>query len=645
MAWIGTWRRKWCCGVSPGLRWPAISALALLFWASVPGVRAQISPGSLSRPHQSLSGPTHCTSCHVVGKGAAELKCQECHTEIAAELASGRGLHSRFPNKKNCAACHSEHNGEDYPLIRWQPSFKGFDHSQTGYPLQGKHAGLECNQCHTPAHIQESAKARIKMKDLRNTFLGLSQDCTSCHQDPHKGQLGANCTQCHNFVNWKAATHFDHSKTRFPLTGLHAQVACEKCHASETPGAPARLTGIAFAKCSDCHGDPHHGTFAQSCETCHTTNGWKQISENGRFDHSKTKFPLLGKHAAVDCAKCHANGDFKKTVAFAKCMDCHSDAHGRQFAERTDHGECSSCHTVNGWKPSLFDAKMHAASAYPLEGQHASVACAKCHVPAGTATRYKIAFDKCTDCHSDAHGGQFAAAPYRGRCEACHTVHGFKPSTFTIAEHQKSRFPLKGSHLAVPCSECHTTHLAARGSKVVPYHFTNLACTSCHQNPHGNRFAAQMEQVKAGRPAGCEACHSVESWTDLPSFDHSKTHFPLLGAHAKVQCEKCHKPTGAKGELTEASFKSTPTECASCHQDPHGGQFVQNGTPERCDSCHNAEHWKPSTFNHETQTSFSLKGAHENVACASCHVNVRAVNGASVVIYGLATRECAACHN
>jgi len=627
--------------------WRLILFLMVWLGAASLSVRAQISPGPLSRAHESLSGPTQCTSCHVVGKGAAEMKCQECHKEIAAEISAGRGLHSRFANKEHCAACHSEHNGRDFPLIRWQPSLKGFDHSQTGYPLEGKHAGLDCKQCHTPEHIQQSAKSLIQMKDLRDTFLGLSQECTTCHQDPHTGQLGTNCTQCHNFVNWKAATNFDHSKTKFPLTGLHAKVPCEKCHASATPGGPARLTGIPFAKCSDCHGDPHHGTFAQSCDSCHTTSGWKKVPAGKQFDHSKTKFPLLGKHANVDCVKCHAHGDFKKPLAFAKCMDCHTPSpHGSQFDARKDHGECGSCHTVKGWKPSLFDVKAHAATAYPLQGRHASVGCAQCHIPAGAATRYKIAFDKCTDCHSDVHGGQFADVPYNGRCESCHTVNGFGPSTFTIAEHQKSRFPLKGSHLAVPCFECHRASQAGRGSKIVPYHFASLACTSCHTNPHGGKFRAQMSQVKSdGQPAGCEACHSVKAWTDLPSFDHSKTHFPLRGAHVKISCEQCHKPSGPEGKLTEASFKSTPTACSSCHHDPHGGQFVKDGKPEACDDCHNTNHWKPSTFNHETQSDFSLKGAHEKVACALCHTGVRVVNGKRVTMYKSTPRECSSCHD
>src|SRR5579863_1414704 len=132
-----------------------------------PFAGAQISPGALSKAHQSLSGSTQCSTCHKVGAGSAVLKCQECHTEIGREITENRGLHARFANKEDCAKCHSEHNGEDFPLIHWQPSLKGFDHNQTGYQLLGKHAGLDCGQCHLPAHISESERPLIKMKDLR----------------------------------------------------------------------------------------------------------------------------------------------------------------------------------------------------------------------------------------------------------------------------------------------------------------------------------------------------------------------------------------------------------------------------------------------------------------------------------------------
>jgi hypothetical protein len=617
---------------------------AFLLLAVFPA-RAQISPGPLSKSHQSLSGPTQCVSCHKVGAGSAALKCGECHTEISQRIAEGRGLHARHPDKENCGKCHSEHNGEDFKLIRWIPSLKGFDHNGTGYTLQGKHAGLDCSQCHKPERIGEAERRSIKMKDLRQTYLGLSQNCVSCHEDVHKGRLGPNCTQCHNFTDWKAATQFDHSKTRFPLTGLHAPVPCAKCH-SAGPDKTPRFRGLEFGKCSDCHSDPHHGRFPETCATCHVTSGWRKIAGNEHFDHSKTKFPLLGKHAEVDCLKCHAGADFKKPVPFAKCSDCHApDPHGGQFRARSDKGECSACHTVDRWKPSSFGVKEHAATAYPLMGGHASVACAKCHIPAGAATRYKIAFVHCTDCHSDAHSGQFAGPPFNNRCEECHTVKGFRPSLYTIAQHQKSRYPLAGAHLAVMCSECHTTAKAQQPAKTAPFRFQALSCTGCHTDPHKGQFRDRMARPGPnGKALGCEACHTVRSWTNVKDFDHSKTSFPLTGAHAKAACDGCHKPGREGGTITEVDFHSAPTQCSSCHADIHAGQFSGSGNPINCANCHTAEHWKPSSFDHESGSTFSLKGAHQKVDCDLCHKSFRTVAGKRVLFYKPTPRECAACH-
>jgi hypothetical protein len=621
--------------------------IAVFILAGTLPARAQISPGALSKPHESLSGPTQCASCHKVGFGSAVLKCQECHVEIAQRIAQGRGFHARLVNKADCAKCHSEHNGEDFPLIHWLPSLKAFDHNQAGYPLQGKHAGLECNQCHKPENIREAGHGLIRIKDLRRTFLGLSPGCVTCHVDVHKGQLGPNCAQCHNFTNWKSATQFDHSKTRYPLTGLHGPVACAKCHAPAGPKNEPRFRGIPFAKCSDCHSDPHHGRFPETCVTCHTTSGWRKIAGHDRFDHSKTKFPLLGGHAQVDCVRCHAGGDFNKPLAFANCSDCHTpNPHGGQFRARTDKGECSACHTVDAWKPSRFGVKEHAVTAYPLEGGHASVPCAKCHTPAGAATRYKIAFARCTDCHTDVHQGQFAKPPFAGQCEACHTIAAFQPSTFTIAQHQKSRYPLAGAHLAVTCSECHAAAKAQPPSRTAPYRFEDLTCTGCHTDPHKGQFRDRMAQLGSnGKPLGCEACHTIQSWTNVKEFDHSKTSFPLTGAHVKVACDGCHKPEREGGSISQVNFHSTPVQCSGCHVDVHAGQFSHSGQPVDCALCHSSAQWKPSLFNHETGSTYSLKGAHEKVPCESCHDRYRVVAGKRVVFYKPTPRECSSCHN
>ena len=96
----------------------ALVLIALFALTITPNVHAQISPGPLSRAHKTLEGATHCSSCHKFG-GQAALKCLECHTEIASRLRAHRGLHASYglnaASSQECAKCHSEHNGEDFP--------------------------------------------------------------------------------------------------------------------------------------------------------------------------------------------------------------------------------------------------------------------------------------------------------------------------------------------------------------------------------------------------------------------------------------------------------------------------------------------------------------------------------------------------
>ena len=629
--------------------WTKLASLALWLFFSA-SATAQISPGPLSRAHQSVSGVTQCASCHKFGAGGG-LKCLECHTEISQRLTANQGFHAAVvkrdnPNK-DCVRCHSEHNGEDFRLIRWDPSLEKFDHQKTGYALEGKHAALECQQCHNAKFIQQPLRPLIREKDLNHSFLGLSRDCLTCHEDFHKGQLGKDCQSCHNTTTWKDVSRFNHAKTRYPLTGLHMKVACAKCHAPAAPNEPPRFTGLKFSTCSACHNDPHHGTFKKDCDSCHSTSGWKQLSAAGlssQFDHSKTAFPLLGKHRTVDCAACHRSGDFKQPVAHALCADCHKpDPHGGQFVKRKDGGKCEACHTVEGWKPSTFTVKEHAASAYPLEAAHAKVQCGKCHVPEGKATRFKIKFSECTNCHQDQHGGQFTAAPLLNRCESCHTVKGFAPSTFTLARHRQTRFVLTGAHLAVPCADCHAPKTKGVTSSA-PYHFTDLGCPTCHEDVHRGQFKDIMARKRPdGRTLGCEGCHGVKDWKDLSRFDHDHTAFALTGSHKAVACIQCHKPSGQDTTMRNVSFRTAPKVCDQCHEDPHGAQFARNGKTPGCEQCHNAGKWRPSLFDHE-KTAFSLRGAHQQVRCTGCHKTLREVGEKQVLFYLPTPKECVACH-
>ena len=588
-------------------------------------------------------------SCHALGTSAHKFKCVDCHQEIKRRLLANTGLHASMLDhnlRADCTRCHSEHNGLEFVPTRWDVSKEEFDHNKTGYPLEGKHRGIACERCHNPRHIAVVERRRIAVKDMRRTFLGLSRQCLSCHEDEHHGQF-VRCETCHTVNAWKPATGFQHATAKFQLTGAHEKVACLKCHLrADGPVAFVKYTGLSFQLCTDCHKDPHRGAFVATCQSCHSTASWRPEQLTSGFDHARTKFALLGKHQGLACRRCHQGADFKQPVAFAQCRDCHTkDPHQGQFAARHQGSDCAGCHVVEGWRPTTYAVREHQSSPYPLEGRHADVPCAKCHLPAGAATVYRVRHERCTDCHNDVHHGEFAAPPHENRCEDCHTVGGFRPSTFTLTEHIRTRFTLEGAHRAAACTQCHEPegHVAGQAGR---YRMEDRTCTGCHRDPHDGQFRARMLRVAAGgAAAGCRACHTLRSWRDLSPFDHSTTSFQLVGAHRSVTCERCHVPplvAGAPVRVTR--FQQAPTECGECHEDVHAGQFSGNGRPPDCARCHTVLVWKPSRFVHNRDSDFHLTGAHIGVACGPCHKTTRVIAGKPVLFYKPTLRGCADCH-
>jgi hypothetical protein len=408
--------------------------------------------------------------------------CLSCHAPIKQQLLMSKGLHSQ-KEFANCELCHVEHQGRDFELVFFKGGTKAFDHSKTGYILTGKHATLDCRNCHNSKNIKNAAELKKQNVSIENTYLGLKQDCLSCHIDEHRGQLSKNCTDCHHSNSWKPAPGFDHSKTDYPLTGRHQKVECAKCHREITDNLQSENKSyLAFAavkhnQCSDCHTDFHKGKLGPSCSDCHNTAGWTNVKITN-FDHSRTKFPLIGRHANLACEKCHGERTVK-LIKFANCTDCHKDFHRSEFASRASKGACEECHTVQGFLPSTFSMLKHDETLFRLTGAHRAIACIECHVTvSGSKREYHFSFEslRCPECHQDPHHGQVKKFSSSGGCESCHNSQSWTAINF---DHKETNFPLEGAHIGVPCGKCHELEVGGK-DHFMRFKPVSTQCSSCH---------------------------------------------------------------------------------------------------------------------------------------------------------------------
>ena len=521
----------------------------------------------------------------------------------------------------------------------------------------------------------------------------MDQKCLACHGEIaatiakrtgfHGHEARSKCAGCHPdhggrdfaMVAWTGGSpdKFDHAKTGFTLTGKHVATECKTCHSSEhMRGEVASLAkkgkrGHSWmgldANCASCHEDVHKGSLGQDCESCHTTAAFRPVT---KFDHARTGFALTGKHAPVACAKCHEAAHLKlardakgkgiplyKPLPHNECSACHADAHKGAFGPA-----CSRCHsTVDFHKveEARFD---HDRTRYPLRGQHAGIACAKCH-DQKTAWGKKPPFASCGGCHDDVHARQATLAGNPVDCASCHDLAGFEPSTFDVARHAKTAFVLAGRHAVVACSKCHggafaesAAKTADLGSARVFFHPKHARCVECHRDPHAGRFAPGGERARSN---DCLECHHLDAFrpskTDVAA--HERSRFPLEGAHRAVPCFACHQELASKGvqaasanRTRSLSFEIDARACRDCHENPHGAQFDRRKDGGACESCHDVAHFKPaSRFDHAKVKSFPLDGAHQNVACVRCHPTVTPTGGKPMTLFRPVSSRCEDCHS
>lgn len=553
------------------------------------------------------------------------------------------------------------------PLAR---AHEKFDEPTMCLKCHSRGSGMtqRCLDCHTGIAAQRQNGNGFHGREAR------TKDCTGCHPD-HGGRDFA-------MVRWDegAAEKFDHARTGWPLTGKHATTKCEGCHQPKFlhPLGPIEAREPAHrwlgmgTDCLSCHEDPHKGRFTADCLKCHSTQDWKKI-EPHRFDHDLTRYPLRGKHVGVKCETCHdpASPTGKKPP-FETCGSCHKDAHAGQAQLAGQPADCAPCHTVNGFKPSIFTVAMHQLEKYKLEGKHAAVACASCHPkqkpgPAsaklGTAAvLMRPPSDRCTGCHVDAHGGQLASRLDRGACESCHQVADWKPSSFSVADHAKLKFRLDGAHAPVPCASCHTvgrrglralTAAASLGTAKFSFKLPEAECAQCHHDPHKGRFASGGARP---RVAGCLSCHDQQLWqpAKVTSVSHKDFGYALEQAHGAVLCTACHRELDARPKISSLLLATHPAPlpfdknrraCVDCHEGVHGKQFATRRDKGACETCHDIQSWQPaSRFVHDRDSRFKLEGAHVKVACAACHTLQKDAAGRPRVAYHGVPTRCESCH-
>ncbi|MDZ4773848.1 MAG: cytochrome c3 family protein [Planctomycetota bacterium] len=423
------------------------------------------------------------------------------HSSIASvapqEWRKDRGPvvpHDSFP--RDCATCHE---GSSWHAIRDDFTF---DHEkETGVALVGAHNEAECLRCHN---------------DRGPVAQFATQGCVGCHEDIHAGKLGKNCTDCHEQRDWRPTGEIArHTRTRFPLVGSHAAVACFRCHA----GADVGNFDRASIECADCHRDqlalavnPNHAAqgWVDRCDRCHVPTTWNGAG----FNHSA--FPLTGQHAVTACTQCHTNGMYAGTPS--ACVACHQNDYNS--VAQPNHvalnypTTCQNCHNTSTWSGASFN--------------HAGIT------------------SGCLNCHqgdfNDARDPNHISAGFPTTCQSCHNTSSWEGANF--------------NHAGI-----------SRG------------CTTCHQSDFD--ATTNPNHASAGFPTTCNTCHTTATWSGA-TFNHSQ--FPISsGRHDNLTCQQCHNTPNNYTVFT----------CTNCHahlqndmNNDHDRVSGYSYTSSACFSCH-----------------------------------------------------------
>lgn len=272
----------------------------------------------------------------------------------------------------------------------------------------------------------------------------------------------------------------------------------------------ARLTST-HAQAAGSQARSHAGvTSGMDCSACHTPEGWGMSAGEGAgrgFDHTRTGFPLVGRHAQQPCVGCHQTG----TDVSRACNACHEDAHQSRLGR-----DCERCHTAVRWNDTR-PFEIHRMTRLPLTGMHALLDCTECHRRSGDREFTAVPAD-CFSCHEadyrsptthPDHTGTtgMTHTPYPRDCAMCHTAIAWRPalditppgvSPLVSEPEHESVFPIRvGPHRGLTCTQCHLAPEVPRA----------VECTGCHAHDPVRLRQIHNGELVATDGAGCLGCH------------------------------------------------------------------------------------------------------------------------------------------
>jgi hypothetical protein len=335
--------------------------------------------------------------------------------------------------------------------------------------------------------------------------------CFRCHNGKHLSADGTSirlhCNICHNVPETVNAGD------RPPAVPL-AYVQEPASHLETNFIADHRF--LASDECASCHGEIEFGADDSSfCanSSCHGT-AWPYVELDAAFPHP---IELEGKHAEVWCHDCHA-GVEKPSY---ECANCHQPPSEPHFGP-----VCEDCHTPEGWAEAELSPEMHPV---PLEGAHATVTCAACHI-SDEELEYK-----CANCHEP------PPEHYGPNCEECHT-----PTSFGEAQLPAGAHPIElvGAHATADCAGCHV-----EGQEVPEY-----VCSNCHEPPENHL------------PGECDVCHTPEGFVESASFLVDLSPEISHELEGREDCLMCHDPEGQIQPAPSNHVDYENEQCILCHE-------------------------------------------------------------------------------